>query len=54
MPMVGQARQMHGKVFITKSREQQRKVLEKENFQAPWHIITGEMEQSAVLSTALD
>lgn len=54
MLMVGQALQIYGKVFITKSREEQRKVLEKENFQALWYIITGEMEQSSVLSTALD
>lgn len=37
---------MHGKDFVTKSRVQQKKVLEKENFLALW--------QSAVLSTALD
>lgn len=54
MPMVGQALQMHEKVFMTKSRERKRKVLGKENFQALWHIITGEVEQSAVLSAALD
>lgn len=37
MLMVGQALQMHEKVFMTKTREWQRKVLGKVNFQALWH-----------------